>query len=266
MHLTSSRLRPAAAMAALALLAGCGGADTAAPDRLSPVEAVRAAASQTAEAGSSRYEMTLVTEVQGQSVEMGGGGVMDPATGAAESTFTLPGGAGTIEQRVVDGTMYMTLPNQTGWYAIAVEDLVGTQLASAAAPTDAFAALTDLAGGVEEVGEEDVRGEPATRYRGAFPADVAREQFGGALGEAAGKALASIEEVPFEVWIDDQGRVRRYTTTVDIPASDATGGEPVSSSMTMELFDFGVEVDVQAPPADEVQDGQVILDGLRGLS
>jgi hypothetical protein len=252
-------------VATVALLAACGGQDTS-PDRLSPEAAVRAAAATSSEAGSSRFELAVTTELSGQSISFSGSGVLDAATGKSASTFELPGGGGTLEQRIVDGQMYLTVPTQPGFFQIALADLVGTQLESAADPAGALDALEGLSGAVEEVGSEQVRGEPTTHYRGTLDPAVALEKMGGALLDAAGPALADVEALPFEVWIDDDGRLRRFTVTAELPASPQTGGVPVTSTTTLELYDFGADVQVEAPPADEVRDGTPILEVLRGVA
>jgi hypothetical protein len=48
---------------------------------------------------------------------------------------------------------------------------------------------------------------------------------------------------PVDVWIDDQDRV------VKLVASVPDGGD-----LTFEVTSFGVPVDVQAPPADQVEE------------
>jgi hypothetical protein len=53
--------------------------------------------------------------------------------------------------------------------------------------------------------------------------------------------------LPVEIWIDDVGRARRFVLELDeVPA-------------TIDFYDFGVEVDVQAPPQDEVLDDDELL-------
>ena len=50
------------------------------------------------------------------------------------------------------------------------------------------------------------------------------------------------ESMPVDVWIDDQDRVVKVTTTA-----------PDIGDVTFEITAFGVPVDVQAPPADQVE-------------
>jgi hypothetical protein len=262
----SALRRPAAAVAALALLTACGASSTGdRTDRLSPVAAVQAAAATTAEAGSSRFALESRTEFSGQTVEVTGTGLFDPATRSGTASFTLPGGSGTMEQVFLGDDLYLTLPGMPGWYRVALSDLSGSSLARSADPTDALRALEGVSDDVEEVGSDTVRDEDTTHYRGTIDPQRVLDQVDGSLRELAEQGLAAgaVEAVPFEVWLDDEGRLRRFLLTVDLPGSEATGGQDIRSVTTLELFDFGVEVDVEPPPADQVQDGGPLLDALR---
>jgi len=82
--------------------------------------------------------------------------------------------------------------------------------------------------------------------------------------------------IPVDVWIDDQGRPRRVSQSLDlgqilgtdaartlIGAAGLTGNE----SFTVDLFDYGKDVKVEAPPADKVVErpSSVNMGGLGGL-
>lgn len=67
------------------------------------------------------------------------------------------------------------------------------------------------------------------------------------------------DEITMDVWLDEQGRARRLamdmTTTVPVPAADptaggATTGEKVHVTMTEDIFDFGVPMNVSPPPSE----------------
>ena len=74
-----------------------------------------------------------------------------------------------------------------------------------------------------------------------------------AARELAAMGLAT---VPVEAAIDGEGRLRRVVFTLDLAAvsgeqaQDQPGAQPVNFSI--ELFDFGAELDVDAPPEAEV--------------
>ena len=60
-------------------------------------------------------------------------------------------------------------------------------------------------------------------------------------------------EIPIDVWVDGDDLVRRMT--LDYTAKVAGSGwttKTRASTVTMEFYDYGAEVDVQPPPADEV--------------
>lgn len=103
----------------------------------------------------------------------------------------------------------------------------------------------------ERVGEEDVRGVPTTHYRGELNM---RSRIEASL-EAEGWTSANIERYlesvdetrqMMDVWVDSEGRARRVVTT------DGTLGAEEGWVTTTEYFDFGLEVDIQAPPRAEV--------------
>jgi len=61
------------------------------------------------------------------------------------------------------------------------------------------------------------------------------------------------------VWINDEDRVVKMHLVVDGGSLGASAG---TAALTMEITDFGVPVDVQAPPADQTTD----LSSLTGIS
>lgn len=89
--------------------------------------------------------------------------------------------------------------------------------------------LRQASGETERVGREDVRGVETVRYRLTVACDGAR--------------LACDGVAPVDVWIDDDGLLRRIQIDDD------------SGEGTIEFFDFGAEIEIEAPPDDEVVDG-----------
>ena len=84
--------------------------------------------------------------------------------------------------------------------------------------------------------------DPEAAMAGAPPEEAAEIEE--ALGESG------VGPVPFKVYVDDDGLVRRLEVTVS--------GEPESGSVTavivIDLFDVGDDITVTPPPADEVVD------------
>lgn len=126
--------------------------------------------------------------------------------------------------------------------------------------------LLERVGEVEELGAEAVRGV-ATRHLGVQidigrAVDEADADRAAALRERLGKLGVDVDAltaIPAEVWVDDDGYVRRFSLTLDVAtlASDLgedlpEGAAGTTVTQTVELYDFGVPVEVDAPPADQV--------------
>ena len=63
------------------------------------------------------------------------------------------------------------------------------------------------------------------------------------MGKAGGPIVA-------DVWIDGEGMTRRLQMKLPL----AVAGLNASTTVQMDLYDFGTKVDVQPPPASEVRD------------
>ncbi len=270
------RTLPALALTAAlaASLTGCGGSSGSggssakgvdkAVDKADGTLAVRAASTGSTKTGSSRYALTSLTTVQGTPITIKGDGVFDYAGKKGSLTLTLP--TGKVEERIVDGTVYLALSQQPGsFYALKSADLVGTSLGTSTDPGASFAVLGAAKDGVTVVGEEKVRDADTTHYRGQLDIKSALASSGGVLKQMVASTLgrSGVDAVPFDAWIDDQDRVRKYQTVFDVPASAKTGGQPVHTDTTIELYDYGTPVSVTAPPASAVKDGAPLLAALK---
>lgn len=126
----------------------------------------------------------------------------------------------------VGGTMH--------WLKQSVDDATGAERflpgSGGTNPDRLLKELIDSSTKVEKLGSEEIRGVTAVHYRAHL--DNAKLGTDGSDGQ-----------VVVDAWIDDQGLPRR----VRIPF----GGE-TDSGFVIDLFDFGVPVDVEAPPSNEV--------------
>jgi hypothetical protein len=229
------------------------------------VASVREAAKQSTQAGSSRFALRNATVVQGQTIAVTGSGAFDYARHEGTLALTLPGGS--VEQRVVGGKVYLALSQQPGtFYALTLDQVQGTSLGASSDPSASFASLSAASDDVRAVGQERLRDAVTTHYRGTVDVKKALAQSTGAARQVAQATLArsGLARLPFDAWVDDEGRLRKYVQRSEVPASDATGGRPVQSTTTLELFDYGVDVAVTAPPAASVKDGAPLLAALGG--
>ena len=106
---------------------------------------------------------------------------------------------------------------------------------------------------VEEVGREDVRGNPTIHLRGPFDIKAAAERIG------SGPITALVEQQPemverikstIDVWIGaEDERLERVAMEMSVD------GEPGKLTVTGDILEEGVSLDsVKAPPDDEVVD------------
>jgi hypothetical protein len=281
------RLLALLALAALAPL-GCGGGDAA--EELTPESAVAQAATKTERAGSSRMSFAATMAGGGlpRAVRFSGEGEFDYESRTGRATYDMSElipGAGPIEIVMDRLVVYMEfpaslaggLPEGKSWLKLDLEKLgeaTGIDLGALAQmnqgdPTQILLYLRGASDRIEEVGEESVRGAETTHYRASVSFRKALQQSLGKLPpELRESARMSIERlieaigsdtVPVDVWIDEDGRARRMRMAYDMNVPSAT--EPMSFEMDFELYDFGVTVDAEPPPADEVADLQELLQG-----
>ncbi len=128
-------------------------------------------------------------------------------------------------------------------------------------PRDVFGFLKAVSGSIEAVGSEEVRGASTSHYRATLdpakltelvPADQ-RETLGG-VDEAARQA--GLTELPLDVWIDADNRIRKLAIELDakMPGSD----ESMQASFVVELYDYGTPLELDLPPADQVADASTL--------
>ena len=259
-------------------LTACGG-DTLALDPAA------SEATKTVESGSSRVEFEMAMEVAGEPMEMTGSGVFDYRDPRGEVTYRMDVpmlGEVRMDMRMIGTKLYLRLPQEIAGAALpggkpwAAMDL-GKSLEEAGLgsldvtqqqdPAQTLQYLRAASVDVKETGTADVRGVETTRYAGrmdfrkALDAGVDELELSASEREKARKWMNLMVEqlgsdsVPFEVFVDDDGMLRRMTMDLEM----AVEGEQMSMSMRMDYFDFGVDVDVQAPPARDVADATDLL-------
>lgn len=251
------RLVPLALIAALAsaLAAGCGGVS---------LDPVAQAATKTSAVGSFRFDYTL--SVAGYALN--GSGAYDEPDKRLEMRFELPA----APQLPSGGTMDMVLdsssspvaylrmplasafvPNGKSWIELDLGkaakahgvDLSQLGQLTQADPSQTLGLLKHV-GSSQVLGRERVNGAETTHYRvtidgqklvDAQPTDTAKQAVRQAL------AQAGIDSFPVDVWIGDDGLLRRLQ--LDLPQAGGT-------KLTEDLTGFGQDVTVDLPPAAEV--------------
>jgi hypothetical protein len=227
------------------------------------------AAAKTAEAGTARVATAVrVVELGGQQ-RFSGQGRFDFARRAGRMTLQLiegeAAGFGQATAVFVDTTVYYQLPpgalaGGARWIQLELQNVADASgldfgplvQGSQADPTQYLLWLAALGQGVTKIGEEDVRGVPTSRYRAAVDLKLLEQQAPpGKEAEWAAyvqtlRDRLGLEFIPVEVWIDEDGLVRRLNHEYGFSTEGTT------ATVTTELFDFGIPVNVQAPSPDQV--------------
>jgi len=221
------------AVAAIAFVAvGCGAAEND-PN-------LAAAADRTEATGSGRFEVNGAYEENGTPTSIACTGSADYERRRVTVSCTYEG-VREFEAIAIGGDVYLRGDAAFGpgtrdkWVRESGEVDEDTALANLS-PQRLLTLLRDASSETARAGEEDVRGEPTVRYRLTVDCDSAD--------------LDCADSGAVDVWIADDGIVRRI-------AIDDDGGQ-----VTFEFFDFGADVDIQAPPEAQVED----LDGSAGSS
>ena len=243
-------------IAAAAVLTACGGDSK---DYVSP-EPIVNTAQKTAAAGSARAAVDVAwTESNGRHVELTGDGLVDIAGRRGRLALDLsgvPGARGTVEQ-IFDGSVVwmhipgFALPRGKKWIRIDVDkaskDVGGDVGSFPQAASDPARVLTSMrsAAQVQDEGEEDVRGVPTTHYSAQVHEDVEN------LVELVGHP-----NLAAEAWVDDRGMIRRALLKMPL---QVPGSGLVDMQFDYQLYDFGVNVDVAPPPAEQVIEAAELL-------
>jgi len=180
--------------------------------------------------------------------------------------------AGLKVEVILDGrTLYASLPGLGSpsapdrWYRLG--ELPGPGVGSSAAPSMADpSGLLDLFGGVgnvERLGDEIIDDVAVHHYRGEVDiekaysvlSDADRRRLDESIGSLGG-GVPSFGSVPVEVWMDDQGIVRRMTSEI------VTSGSPSArAAFTIDFRQLGEPVEIVVPDPAQVTE----LSDLGGL-
>jgi hypothetical protein len=235
-------------------LAACGGGKSTTTVKLTPLAAVRSAATKTAQVASQHMKLTGSVTVSGQAVTVSGSGDFEQDKGSLHLDFNAGGLAGTIDAVLQKTVLYLksplfadVLPKGKTWLKIdlaKVASAQGLDLSSLAAqsPAQTLELLKKLSN-VREVGSEQIDGVDTTHYHGR-------------ITKAAGAGRAS---GPYDVWVGrDDGYVHRVKFSILV-------GSAQTLTATMDLSDFGKDVTVTVPSADETLDAtNMKIPGLGG--
>jgi hypothetical protein len=250
--------------------AGCSGGGAAAGDARSadPVETLRRVADTLVDARSSKARTSMEMATGGTRVTIRGEGVYDYRSQLGRLKVLLPADpAGTSEHRPITellapGALFMKnrgagVPADK-WVRVDTATLSDGNLVTGGV-TDPLAAAEVLRGTrtATYVGETQLAGTAVRHYRGT--ADLAKAARGASEGNrgplaSAAKGFASAQ-VPFDVYLDDEGRIRKVRHRFSFVGGEHNGNVAVAS--TTLLYDFGTPAHVRLPAAGDIYAGRI---------
>jgi hypothetical protein len=257
-----------AVIAAAAVTAGCGGGGSA----LS-LDPVAAAATKTQQAGAARIRLALTVSApqEGKKLEVHGTGAVD----GESSKLSLSAGSKSLEEISLeqnsDYVVYLhfaqltaLLPGGKQWVELDLSKLgksAGLDLQSLLAgsqvqPGDLLSMLMAEGAKIQNLGPATVNGAATTHYRVTIDTAKALQAKGLTTPLLTGLA-AQLPTIPADVWIGNDGLVHRTQLSL--------GVDQRQLDLTVDLYDYGANVDIAAPPSSDVFDAtQFAQQGMLG--
>lgn len=262
----------AVAMAGLMVcVGGCSVGRAGAEDAregITSVEVLHRAAATLERAGSAKTRTSMEMATGGTRVTIRGQGVYDFKKQLGQLKVLLPQDpAGAVEHRPITellapGALFMKnrgagVPADK-WVRVDTATLSDGNLVTGGA-TDPFAAAELLRGArtATYMGRTEVAGTPVRHYRGTADLDIAARSAsrGNRKALAAAAKGFATAEVPFDAYLDDQGRVRKLRNRFSFINGRQQGTVAVAS--TTLLYDFGAPARVRLPEPEDIFAGKI---------
>jgi hypothetical protein len=267
-----------------ALTAGCGGNEPGADVSLPPVKSLGQVAAKTEDAGSYRFDMTMRMSMTGQAeaFELSAEGAVDRTGRRATMSMDfgslaelVPGSGLAGDDLTMDMVFdwpvaYMRAPFLSGrlsggkpWVKLDLAAMAkgqGVELPSfgsfGQSDPSAFLDFLKAASKLRVLGPEEVDGVPTTHYLARIDLGAFVDRLPARERRRLGPALAQLRQLTqdgqlaplVDAWVDGDRLLRRFAMSFSVPA----GTESADVSLTMDLHDFGTDVEVTPPPASEV--------------
>jgi hypothetical protein len=281
--------------AATLALAGCNeGSGGNRQETVDPRAALLGAMAEAYEVGTMHQEFSFEMSAGGQSFAFTGDGDVDNERRRMDLSMDMGMLGGSMDMRLVDGVVYMRSPMFAGagganteWVSMdpsKMDPQMAAQFGGGFGTTDPSAYVGLFAGTVDvrEAGSEAIGGVRTTRYEGTIDIEEVLRRFPEVLGDDVDaktrrqlvrgmeQALEQFDSIgvdgrlPFEVWIDDEGLLRRQVISMDF-GGVIPGAEDASMRMQVDFSAFGEPVDIEPPPAKDVTDLTDLMGHAQGL-
>jgi hypothetical protein len=222
-----------------------------------PVAAVRNAAAVSQKIHTAKVATTVTMTVGGTDRTFTGLGEFDFDRQVGAIILQTPQSATPLDEIITPTTLYLRASAAGAkWKWVDATRLPDGDLISAGytSPVFDFALLAGVDGGeVHYAGQDKVRDTDVAHYTGTLDlASSAQQAQNPIKGELLAAARSfSQKSVPFDAYLDAQGKVRRVVAHFSFPATAPAKGQ-VQIAATTDLFDLDQPVTVVTPPAAEL--------------
>ncbi|MGW4519830.1 hypothetical protein [Amycolatopsis sp. NPDC004378] len=231
-----------------------------------------ASASKQGTEKSKSAKFTMEGSAGGQTLSASGAMAFDGANTKFSMTMTAAGE--TTEMRMVDKVMYIKLPadqaKQMGtdksWAKISadgtdpISQAMGAAMSQSAEQSDPSKILDQVskAGRIISSDQTELNGQQVNHYKVELDVAKAIDQFTGQVPAAQRDKLTEMLKgkdlkIPAELWLDKDNLPVQVTMDQG-PMMQAMGAPAGDAKFTMKYSDWGTQVDVTAPPAEQVVD------------
>jgi len=242
------------------------------------LDPVASAATKTQQAGAARIRLALsLSSPQlrgGKTVDAHGTGVVDGTS--SQFNFSV-GSLGSMREILLeqngDYVLYMQMPQLSAqlpagkrWVELDVSkvgkasglDLSQLMAGSQFQPSDVLSMLKGEGAKVQSLGPASVGGTATTHYRVTIDTAKALESKG-LTSPLLAAAAALPASIPADVWIGKDGLVRQVKLALGVAQGHM--------AMKMNLYDYGADASITAPPSSDVFDAtQLAQSGISGYS
>lgn len=246
----------------VAVSAGCGGGSSALT-----LDPVAAAATKTQQAGSARIRLGIAFRGPlGRNVRLRGTGAVDGTSGelaigvdsllqhtTLREIFLQQHGDQVVFVRL--GLLASRLPGGKHWLELDLSklgrgaglDLGSLMSGSRLSPADLLTMLKAEGSKVQDLGAASIDGVATTHYR--ITIDLAKAlQATGSTSPLLTRVAGKLQTVPVDVWIGKDGLLHRVGVSLD------SSRRPFRLGLTMDIYDYGAQVTIAAPPSSDVFD------------
>ncbi len=216
----------------------------------------------------------------GRDFTLTGSGAIDFTQNAMRMSITASSGPEQVTEQAVylNKVIYLNLGSAVGqvlpgksWLSLDLGQLtqggaaqsLGTGSSLGNDPAAALQALAQDGNKATDLGSSTIGGVAVEGYAvhldaAALKADIAKEDLPSWMQDAV--ASVSNPNVDYKVYVDGSGRLVRMTTNTTVTVN----GLSVTEGFSMDFSDYGVDVNVAAPPASDVESFQSFLQQVAG--